>query len=169
MITRLVSPALILALFGSVGTLACSASDDSTGASSPEVTATVPAACAPFTDSFWQMVGDDEESDPAWKVVSRVDWRFGAPLDALQEAQLIAAVKVSAHGGAVSTVEAAFAHVDQGEVSYLTLETAGRRYVAVEYGAGDNSYGAIFDTTSPTPAARIEDGDIYCDARRRGG
>jgi len=62
----------------------------------------------------------------------------------------------------VSTLEEAFAAVDQGELIYSTYRHSdGRQFVAVEYGAGDNSYGAFFAANSATMVANIGDGDLY--------
>lgn len=77
------------------------------------------------------------------------------------KAQIIAAVRESSHDD-VTTIEGAFAAVDQNEVNRFRFRDtlAGRTLVAIEYGAGDNSYGAFFVEDSATVAAGIHDGEI---------
>jgi len=86
------------------------------------------------------------------------------PLSDVRTARVIAALHVSTHTD-VTTVEEAFAAADGGEINerlYLD-RVKGEYYSSYEYGAGDNSYGAIFYdvSTSTKMAARINDGDIY--------
>jgi hypothetical protein len=86
----------------------------------------------------------------------------GSPLSAAEEAQIIAAVQVSALGENVTTIEEAFAAVDEGEIQRFGVydSLAGRSFVAFEYGAGDSSYGAFFEGESPARVAEIGDGEI---------
>lgn len=86
---------------------------------------------------------------------------IASPRNALQEAQIIAAVHESAHDD-VTTIEEAFAAVDGEEILRYRFwdSLSGRPYVAFEYGSGDNSFGAIFPDDLATPAAAIHDGDI---------
>jgi hypothetical protein len=60
------------------------------------------------------------------------------------------------------TLGEAFAAVDQGEIAFTELwdASARRAFSAYEYGAGDNSYGAIFVHGTTTLAASIGDGDL---------
>ena len=53
--------------------------------------------------------------------------------------------------------------VDQGEVNVTWfVETDSQRsFIAFEYGAGDNSYGAVYLRTDGSRAASIHDGDLY--------
>ena len=76
------------------------------------------------------------------------------------KAQIIAAVNESAHS--VTTIAEAFDAVDGGVVNkYIFWDNlVGRNLTAIEYGAGDNSYGAIFVEDSATVAAGIHDGFI---------
>lgn len=79
----------------------------------------------------------------------------------------VVAVHQSSHTDVVTPAEA-LAAVDQSEVNVSFYnDAAGRReYVAFEYGAGDNSYGGVFDFTSGVLASPIHDGDLYpCTAR----
>jgi hypothetical protein len=70
---------------------------------------------------------------------------------------------VQESNAAVSTVAGAFASVDQGEVNIVSLvhTASGRRFTAFEFGAGDNSYGAIFTDGTTQLTAAIHDGDLY--------
>lgn len=80
---------------------------------------------------------------------------------ALQGQQLVLAVQQSSHTD-VTTPEQALSRVDQNEVRHMLLLDAptGRRYEVFEYGAGDNSYGAIFRADSLHKVSSIHDGDL---------
>jgi len=80
-------------------------------------------------------------------------------LSALEGAQIIAAVQESAHSD-VTTVEQAFAVVDQHEINRSVLfdQAAGQFYVEIEFGAGGNSYGAFLYYNTAEKAAAIHDG-----------
>lgn len=82
--------------------------------------------------------------------------------DSLTAQQVILAVQQSSHND-VTTLEEAFDRVDQGEVNQLDLweGSNGQAYSAFEYGAGDNSYGAVFTFGTTTLVTRIQDGDLY--------
>lgn len=84
----------------------------------------------------------------------------GDELASGQAEQIIQAVLQSTHEP--TTVEEAFEAVDQGEINYVELwdASARRGFTAYEYGAGDNSYGAIFVQGTTTIAASIGDGDL---------
>jgi len=75
--------------------------------------------------------------------------------------RLMLAVRQSSHTD-VMTPEEALARVDQGEVNvtWLVEPAARRAFIAFEYGAGDNSYGAIFDRHSAQMVTTIHDGDL---------
>jgi hypothetical protein len=79
----------------------------------------------------------------------------------LEGQQLVLAVQQSAHTD-VTTPAEALAAVDQNEVRRMRLRDApsGRQYDVFEYGAGDNSYGAIFRADSLVKAVSIHDGDL---------
>jgi hypothetical protein len=78
-----------------------------------------------------------------------------------QKRRLVVAVQQSSHTD-VTTPEEALAAVDQGEVNltYVTEPDAHRQFAAYEYGAGDNSYGAIFENVSGAMVSKIHDGDL---------
>lgn len=75
--------------------------------------------------------------------------------------QLVRAVQV-AYADATTATEA-LASVDGGEVNLTQLQhrATGRVITAYEYGAGDNSYGAIFLGDTTELVASITDGDFY--------
>lgn len=85
-----------------------------------------------------------------------------AGLDALTGEQVLVAVAQSA-AGELATLEDAFEAADGGEINVTQLFELGneRAFTAYELGAGDNSFGAIFDHGTATIAARIIDGDLY--------
>ncbi len=78
-----------------------------------------------------------------------------------QKRRLVVAVQQSSHTD-VMTPEQAVAAVDQGEVnlSYVSEPASRRQFAAYEYGAGDNSYGAIFDNVTGALVTSIHDGDL---------
>jgi DNA uptake protein ComE-like DNA-binding protein len=80
-------------------------------------------------------------------------------LSTLEAAQIVLAVQESAHTD-VTTVEEAFDRVDEHEINMIVLYDApvDQFYVEVEYGAGENSYGAIFYWDTTAKAAAIHDG-----------
>jgi hypothetical protein len=84
-----------------------------------------------------------------------------SPLDPLTAAQVVRAVQASAHSD-VTTPAEAFERVDQHEINRIPLRDTARErdYIAYEYGAGDNSYGAIFPAADAEPVAEIHDGDL---------
>lgn len=85
-----------------------------------------------------------------------------------QKRRLVVAVQQSAHTD-VMTPEEALAAVDQGEVNlnYVSEPSSRRQFAAYEYGAGDNSYGGIFDNVTGALVSSIHDGDLEnCTVRR---
>jgi hypothetical protein len=82
-------------------------------------------------------------------------------LNAADQGRLVIAVQQSSHTDVTTPLEA-LSRVDQGEINVTwLLEPAARRaYIAFEYGAGDNSYGAIFDRHSAQLVTAIHDGDL---------
>jgi hypothetical protein len=83
-------------------------------------------------------------------------------LSPLEQEQIVEAVKTSAYSD-ITTIEEAFAAVDDGLVNQMELWDASNRraFTSYEVGAGDNSFGMIFDRGTVTPAARIGDSDLY--------
>jgi DNA uptake protein ComE-like DNA-binding protein len=80
-------------------------------------------------------------------------------LSAVQRAQIVLAVQESAHTD-VTTVEEAFDRVDENEINVITWRHGGTNqfYVEIEYGAGENSYGAVFYWGTDVKGAAIHDG-----------
>lgn len=61
-----------------------------------------------------------------------------------------------------TTLAEAFDAIDDGGVNYKRLEeVGGAEYWSFEYGAGDNSYGAVIDATTGDIVVEIHDGDLY--------
>lgn len=92
---------------------------------------------------------------------SRADITSASTVDALLTKQLIAACHQSSYTD-VKTLADAFEAVDQGEfvVRQVKDKKTGETYTAVDYGAGDNTYGAIFKAGSSKPIVGIHDGDL---------
>lgn len=91
-----------------------------------------------------------------------------ATLSAADKAKLVRAVHQSSHTD-VTTAEEAIDRVDQGEVNitWIAEPAAQRAFIAFEYGAGDNSYGAIFERQGDALVSSIQDGDLYeCSVER---
>jgi hypothetical protein len=91
----------------------------------------------------------------------RVVLTAASPLDAITAVQVVRAVHASSHTD-VTTPAEAFARVDQNEINRIPLldGATGQLYIAYEYGAGDNSYGAIFADGAPTRVVEIHDGEL---------
>ena len=83
-------------------------------------------------------------------------------LSALEAEQIVRAVHETAHDE-VTTVEEAFAAVDEGLVHQTAVwDASGRRsFMVYEVGAGDNSFGAYFAHGTLDVVARNGDGDLY--------
>ncbi len=101
-------------------------------------------------------------ADPGFAPLYSAKIYDAATLSPLQRDQVILAVHQSSHTDVV-TIEEAFAAVDQGEINVTELQhvTTGQILRAYEYGAGDNSYGAVIYGGTLVLAASIRDGDLY--------
>jgi hypothetical protein len=123
-----------------------------------------PDACV-FGDTYWQLT-----ERPWLQVINEMDLTAAnlATLSPLDQQRLVRAVHESSHTD-VTTPEEALMRVDQGEVNvtWISEPAAQRTFIAFEYGAGDNSYGAIFNRTDDTRATSIHDGDLYNCAVKR--
>lgn len=95
------------------------------------------------------------------EVVSDAEITSVAGMSAARQAQLLRAVQEAYEEA--TTPAGAIASVDGEVVNELVRRdvATGRTFVAYEYGAGDNSYGAAFEGESATPAAVFHDGDTY--------
>jgi hypothetical protein len=82
-------------------------------------------------------------------------------LSAADQQKVVVAVQQSSHTD-VTTPAEALSRVDQQEinVTFLLEPLARRSFIAMEYGAGDNSYGAIFERWTGTLVTSIHDGDL---------
>ncbi|MBI3181212.1 MAG: hypothetical protein HYZ28_03615 [Myxococcales bacterium] len=95
------------------------------------------------------------------KVESQRTYTTSRGIDATLEKQIIAACHESSYDD-VRTLKDAFEAVDQGEIMVRRLRDpfSGARFVMVDFGAGDNTYGAIFEEGKTKRAAGIHDGDL---------
>lgn len=82
-------------------------------------------------------------------------------LSAIEREQIIIAARQSAFDD-IASVEQAFEYFDGGELNLIDLVEMGngRPYRALEFGAGDNSFGAIFEHGTTTMVAFIQDSDL---------
>jgi hypothetical protein len=120
--------------------------------------------CAPPAGCLFGEVYHDIESNPALQTI-HTDVITAANLDSLSAAdgaKLVRAVQQSSHTD-VTTPAEALSRVDQQEinVTWLAEPAARRGFIAFEYGAGDNSYGAIFERRGDAMVTSIQDGDLY--------
>jgi DNA uptake protein ComE-like DNA-binding protein len=85
----------------------------------------------------------------------------GTSTNATQRAQILAAVRHAYED--VTTLTQAFEAVDENYVNQVEVWDASNRrpFTAYEYGAGDNSYGLVFEHGTTNVAAQINDGDLY--------
>jgi subtilisin-like proprotein convertase family protein len=126
------------------------------------------AACTVGTDvcmlgERYRAFADAEGLEP----VSDATLTSPSGLSPARAAQLLRAVQ-QAYAEA-TTPAAAFTFVDRGAINETVRRDAatGRTFVAYEYGAGDNSYGAFFEGDAVEPVGTIQDGDVYaCTALR---
>lgn len=95
------------------------------------------------------------------KLDSRTSVTDAKNVDATLKQQIIEACHQSSYTD-VKTLADAFAAVDEGEfvVSEFKDPKSGKAFTAIDYGAGDNTYGAIFEKGSTTVAKSIHDGDL---------
>lgn len=119
------------------------------------------AGCAPASTCVFGSTYGDIVGNPNLVVSSSQRVTSPANLSDLDKARIISALHQSSHTD-VMTIEEALAAADQGEVNVVRLyePAAARTYTAVEYGAGDNSYGAIFYWDTADIVASIHDGDL---------
>ena len=94
-------------------------------------------------------------------VDSRVKITDPAGIDLTRAEQIVAACRNAAYPE-VQTLADAFAAVDMGEfaITEFTDPASGRSYVGVDFGAGDSTYGAIFEAGSATVAYGIQDNSV---------
>jgi hypothetical protein len=104
----------------------------------------------------------DLEANPAFTVGTMQRLTSPAGLSALDGQRIVIAMHESAHTDVV-TVDDAFAAADQNEIDItpVTHIASGRTFTIVDYGAGDNTYGAIFTDPTADIATAIHDSDFY--------
>jgi hypothetical protein len=104
----------------------------------------------------------DFEGNADWTLGPQQRLYSSAGLSAIDDDHIITAMHESVHTD-VTTVDEAFAAADQGEIDLQTLThvSDGRTFEIVDYGAGDNTYGAIFADGSIELATAIHDSDFY--------
>ncbi len=129
------------------------------------------AGCAPATTCLFGATFGDLLASSAYTITGDRELRAsdfaGVPADAVDAVRVVRAVQQSAHTD-VTTVAQAFAAVDQQVIRRIDIydEAGARAFVALEYGAGDNSYGAVFGYDSAALVSKIHDGDLEaCTAR----
>ncbi len=111
-----------------------------------------------FGDRYGDLFGRAE----AMVVLGHRTFTANSTLTALQQSQVIQAVRATAHDD-VATIEDAFDAVDEGLVHLSELWDASNRkaFTVFEVGAGDNSFGAVFAQGTSNVVATINDGDFY--------
>jgi hypothetical protein len=109
---------------------------------------------------FGEVFSDIRSSD-ALLLTSETWIRSVDELTELAAEQLLIAVQQSSHTD-VTTPAEALERVDQQEVRRIDFyELATERwFVVYEYGVGDNSYGAFFESEGTEVVASIHDGDL---------
>lgn len=116
---------------------------------------------AAANQSILDTAGSFYELKQTATTVSRTTITEGAAVDDLLKQQLITACHQSTYTD-VRTLADAYEAVDQGEfvITELKDKKTGKLYTAIDYGAGDSTYGAIYEKGSATPAKSIHDGDL---------
>jgi hypothetical protein len=111
---------------------------------------------SPFldNDSFYELTQRCQQ-------LSRNRYTDPAKVPAELHAAIIAAANESSY--ASTTLADVFAQVDQSEVvvSYLREPRSGEQLLLIDYGAGGNNYGAVFNPFSKRMLVAIADGDFY--------
>ncbi len=98
--------------------------------------------------------------DPSVRQVSQRTIEHASDANDLEAMQIVLAMHESTHDD-VRTVAEALEAADSGEIDIIELRAPdGREFTSIEYGAGDNTYGAIFAKGFTARAAAIHDGDI---------
>ncbi len=93
--------------------------------------------------------------------ISKTPVTEASQVDALLKKQIISACHQSSYED-VKTLADAFEAVDEGDfvVCEVKDKATGELYTSIDYGAGDNTYGAIFKKGESKPVAAIHDGEI---------
>ncbi len=117
---------------------------------------------APSADGFVQDGMSFYELREGVTIDSHQRFNAGDEVSDLMAKQFIAACGTSTYDH-VKTLAEAHEAVDGGEfvVRTFTDPQDGKQYVAVDYGAGDSTYGALFEQGSAELAFAIKDGELY--------
>lgn len=110
---------------------------------------------------FGERYGDLRRKPDAVVILSSRSLHASDSLTPLEKQQIVEAVHATAYTD-VKTVEEAFAAVDENVVNQTQLWDASNRraFTSYEVGAGDNSFGMIFEQGTANAAVRINDGDL---------
>jgi hypothetical protein len=105
---------------------------------------------------FGETYGDFRDS-PNFENVESRDLRADTELGELLAAQIMATFE--AYGDSISEPSQAFERVDEGYINYATVRDRfdGHEYTSLEFGAGDNGFGAILDGGTAHVLAAIQD------------
>jgi hypothetical protein len=110
---------------------------------------------------FGATFNDARNGNPSVRM--QVESTFTSPdgMLELDRQRVILAMHESSHVD-VTTIEAAFAAADQHQINIFRFwePLAARTYTAIEYGAGDNSYGGIYYWNTTDRVSSIHDGDL---------
>lgn len=117
-------------------------------------------APAPAAESVVTKFGTFGELLDGVKTEKSVDYTRPDQVPAALHKMILDATHQSSYTDAV-TLKDAFEAVDQGEFVVRNLKdpTTGEKLISVDYGAGDNTYGAIFNSSGKMLAS-IHDGDL---------
>lgn len=140
----------------------CALSAEGDTASSTEALRAAPAAACAFGTTYHEL-----NESTAFEPVSShpVETGEGAAPSLSTEQAAFVLLGIQVHRPEVTTLAEGLASVDDGglHLDFYRHKKTGFQYVAVEYGLGDNSYGAIFARASANAdgvVARIHDGDL---------
>jgi hypothetical protein len=99
--------------------------------------------------------------EPTFDTTRDVTVYSPADMSAIEQAQLIQVL--ADYTGSTPTIEEAFEYIDFSELNLTERRDrfTGESYRSVEYGLGENSYGAIFPADETVVVATIGDGDFY--------
>lgn len=101
----------------------------------------------------------DFRQDASWVKTNQKTITMASQLSGAQAQNALAAIKIAY--SSATTLAAGLASIDQGELDVSTFAKGGTTVEAYDYGAGDNTYGAIYLAGTTTVAAEIHDGDFY--------
>ncbi len=101
----------------------------------------------------------DLRGDASWVQVSTRTVTLASQVTGTQATDALAAIRVAYADAA--NLSAGLADIDQGHLEVRVLAQGTTQVEVYDYGAGDNTYGAIYVAGTTTLAAEIHDGDFY--------